>query len=213
MKVLDLSHPVFPGMPVYPGTEPPVFVTGASISAEGFVEKKITLFSHTGTHVDAPAHLIEGARTLDQLPVEQFMGKAVVLGVEGQAGQVIELRDIEKCGSAIEGAEFVLIRTGWSQYWGTERYFSRFPVLSLEAAEWLASHDLKGIGFDTISADPMDTRDYPVHKAFMKRDTIIIENLAHLDLLPETPFLFSCLPISFEDADGSPVRAVGLVAG
>jgi len=213
MKVIDLSHPISPGMPVYPGTEPPVFVTGTSIAQGGFLEKKITLFSHTGTHVDAPAHLIEGAMTLDELPVEQFIGKALVLGLEGCKGPVIGMKDLERFADAVDAAEFVLIRTGWSRYWGTERYFSRFPVLSLEAAEWLASHDLKGIGFDTISADPMDTEDYPVHKAFLKRDTVIVENLAHLDLLPDAPFLFSCLPIRFEDADGSPVRAVGLVVG
>jgi len=213
MQVIDLSHPISPGMPVYPGTEPPVFSTGTSISAEGFVEKKITLFSHTGTHVDAPAHLIEGAMTLDELPLDQFIGKALVLGLEGCKGPVIGMKDLERFTDAVDAAEFVLIRTGWSRYWGTERYFQRFPVLSLEAARWLADFDLKGVGFDTISPDPMDTEDYPVHKAFMKRDTIIIENLAHLDLLPDSPFLFSCLPIKFEDADGSPVRAVGLVAG
>ncbi len=213
MKVIDLSHPVSPGMPVYPGTEPPVFVTGTSIAQAGFLEKKITLFSHTGTHVDAPAHLIEGAMTLDELPVDQFIGKAIVLGLEGCKGPVIDIKDLERFADAVDEAEFVLIRTGWSRHWGTERYFKRFPVLSLEAALWLADFDLKGIGFDTISPDPMDTEDYPVHKAFMKRDTIIIENLAHLDLLPDSPFMFSCLPIKFEDADGSPVRAVGIVEG
>jgi kynurenine formamidase len=211
MKVIDLSHPVSPGMPVYPGTEPPVFVTGASIAQARFLEKKITLFSHTGTHIDAPAHLIEGASTLDQFPVDHFISKAVVVGLEGCKGPVIGIKDLERFADAVEEAAFVLIRTGWSRYWGTDRYFQRFPVLSLEAARWLADFDLNGVGFDTISPDPMDTEDYPVHKAFLERDTIVVENLTRLDRLPDVPFMFSCLPISFEDADGSPVRAVGLV--
>jgi kynurenine formamidase len=96
MKVIDLSHPVSPGMPVYPGTEPPVFVTGTSIAQAGFLEKKITLFSHTGTHVDAPAHLIEGAMTLDELPVDQFIGKAIVLGLEGCKGPVIDIKALDR---------------------------------------------------------------------------------------------------------------------
>ena len=101
MKIIDLSHPISPGMPVYPGTEPPVFVTGASIAKAGFLEKKITLFSHTGTHVDAPAHLIEGASTLDQLPVEQFIGKALVLGLEDCRGPVIGIKDLERFADAV----------------------------------------------------------------------------------------------------------------
>ena len=76
MKIIDLTHSISPRMPVYPGTEPPIFIQGCSIDEIGFLEKKITLYSHTGTHIDAPAHLIKGSKTLDQLPVEHFQGRA-----------------------------------------------------------------------------------------------------------------------------------------
>lgn len=68
-ELIDLTHPIASNMPVYPGTEPPVLITGCTIDESGFLEKKITLYSHTGTHVDAPAHLIKGAKTLDRLPI------------------------------------------------------------------------------------------------------------------------------------------------
>jgi len=77
MKIIDLTHSISPNMPVYPGTEPPVFITGCSIDDISFLEKKITLYSHTGTHMDAPAHLIKGSKTLDLLPIEHFYGKAI----------------------------------------------------------------------------------------------------------------------------------------
>jgi kynurenine formamidase len=103
-----------------------------------------------------------------------------------------------------------LIYTGWSRYWGTDKYFSDYPVLSPESTEWLSRFKLKGIGLDVISADGADSQDFPIHKAFLKNDTVIIENLKNLDLVPIDQFLFSCLPLKLEDADGSPVRAVAL---
>lgn len=208
MNVIDLSHPISPKMPVYPGTEPPVFETGCSIDDMGFLEKKITLYSHTGTHVDAPAHLLKGAKTLDMLPFEHFFGNACLLKLADAKNKTIRLSQLEPHQDAIRKVEFLLIHTGWSRYWETEKYFSNYPVLSLEAAQWLCRFGLKGFGFDTISADEADAEDFPIHKVFLRNDTIIIENLANLDTLPFNQFLFSCFPLNFENADGSPVRAV-----
>jgi arylformamidase len=208
MKIIDLTHRVSPHMPVYPGTEQPVMETDCSIEEEGFLEKKITLYSHTGTHVDAPAHLIKNHTTLDQFPIEHFHGAALRLNFENIKSKTIDAAALEPHGKEIEKVDFLLIHTGWSKYWGTETYFSDYSVLTLEAANWLNKFQLKGIGLDTISADRADTIDYPVHKALLKRDIIIIENLKNLLSLPKACFDFSCFPIKFEDADGSPVRAV-----
>jgi kynurenine formamidase len=84
-------------------------------------------------------------------------------------------------------------------------------VLSLEAANWLSGFGIKGFGLDTISADTVDSQDYQVHKALLQKNIIIIENLANLADLPCNQFEFSCFPLSFEDADGSPVRAVAYI--
>ena len=111
-------------MPVYPGTEPPVFITGCSIDDIGFLEKKITLYSHTGTHMDAPAHLIKGSKTLDMLPIEHFYGKAVLLNFANIKSQAIGIKELEPHQDTIKQVDFLLIHTGWSQYWGTEKYFS-----------------------------------------------------------------------------------------
>ena len=211
MKIIDLTHTVSPNMPVYPGTEQPVFVTGCSIEEDGFLEKKITFYSHTGTHVDAPAHLIKNHNTLDSLSIEHFHGPALMLNFENSGSNLIDVVFLEPYSKNIAIIDFLLIHTGWSKHWGTERYYSGYSVLSLDAANWLSKFKLKGIGLDTISADPADTHDYPVHKAFLQKDTIIIENLRNLLSLPNSPFTFSCFPIKFQEADGSPVRAVAYI--
>ena len=211
MKIVDLSYTVSPDMPVYPGTEQPVFIDACSIEETGFREKKITMYSHTGTHIDAPAHLIKDANTLDFLGIEHFHGSALMLDFENDKLKTIDVPSLEPSEKEIETVDFLLIHTGWSKYWGTEKYFSDYPALTLEAANWLSKYQLKGIGLDTISADVSETADYPIHKVLLKQNTIIIENLINLPSLPGANFTFSCFPIKFEDADGSPVRAVAYV--
>jgi kynurenine formamidase len=211
MKIIDLTHSISPNMPVYPGTEPPVFITGCSIDDVGFLEKKITMYSHTGTHIDAPAHIFNGAKTLDQFSLEHFFGKTFLLNLRLSKKQPITINDLEPHQDLIKNSDFLLLNTGWSQFWNSKSYFHDYPVLSADAASWLINCDLKGVGSDTISADEFDSQDFPIHNIFLSHDVIIIENLTNLDALAENQFLFSCLPLTIEQADGSPVRAVAII--
>jgi kynurenine formamidase len=113
----------------------------------------------------------------------------------------------------ISGASFVLVLTGWDRYWGERRYFSGYPVLSGEAAAWLAARGLKGVGFDALSADAVEAESFVNHLHFFRAGMVIVENLRGLEALVGRRFLFSCLPLKFANADGSPVRAVALLAG
>jgi kynurenine formamidase len=211
MKIVDLTHPITPNMPVYPGTEPPIITTGCSIDEIGFLEKKITFYSHTGTHIDAPAHLIKGHKTLDMLPIEHFYGPALLVDFADVTANSIDIDHLKPFQDQIREADFLLLHTGWNQYWGSEQYFTSYPVLSLKAAHWLSSFDLKGIGLDTISADSADSQDYLIHKTLLAKSMIIIENLTNLAALSCNQFQFSCFPLSLADADGSPVRAVAFL--
>ena len=198
-------------MPVYPGTEQPIFVTGCSLEEDGFLEKKMTMYSHTGTHVDAPAHLIKDAKTLGQLGINHFHGSALLLNFENANESKIELSWLTAYEKKIAAIDFLLLHSGWSAYWGTEKYFSGFKTLTVEAAEWLNTFQLKGIGLDTISADVPETDNYPIHKILLNKNTVIVENLTNLLSLPHSNFTFSCFPLKVENADGSPVRAVAYV--
>ena len=209
--LIDLTHPIHEDMPVYPGTEKPVIITGCSIEQDGFLEKKITFYSHTGTHMDAPAHLIKGGKYLDQYDISHFHGNAMVVHLESNEDKSIDLGILNPGENQLKKIDFLLIHTGWSRYWGTDDYFVNFPVLTPEAAEWVAGIGLKGIGFDTISADSADTLTYPIHKILLGSDMVIVENLANLDHLHEEAFEFSCFPLHFQQADGSPIRAVASI--
>lgn len=209
--LIDLTHPIHEDMPVYPGTEQPVISTGCSIEQDGFLEKKITFYSHTGTHMDAPAHLIKGGKYLDQYDISRFYGSAIVVHLELNEDKSIDLGVLNPVENQLKNIDFLLIHTGWSRYWGTDDYFANFPVLTPEAAEWMAGIGLKGIGFDVISADSADTRTYPIHKILLGSDMVIVENLANLDQLHEGAFEFSCFPLHFQQADGSPIRAVASI--
>lgn len=200
MKIIDLTHVLEEGMPVYPGTEPPILDEANTIERDGFREKKITMYSHTGTHMDAPAHILPGAVTLDSMRVETFYGSACVLD--------LPFSDLASREKMIAASDFLLLRSGWSRHWGSGKYFERFPVLDSKTAEWLTGFGLKGIGLDAISVDPVDSTTLSIHRILLGAGLVIIENLTNLDLLPEDQFDFSCFPLKIQGADGSPVRAV-----
>lgn len=208
-RVQDLSHPITADMPVYPGTEPPVLAQGTTIAEHGFAERRITFFSHTGTHLDAPCHILEGAPALDDLAARRFVGPACVLDARGLA--VVTREHLEPLAETLRGCAFLLLRTGWEAHWGTPRYFEGFPCLSPGAAQWLGAQGLSGVGVDAISVDPVDSSALPVHRALLGAGLVLVENLCNLGALPEKDFLFSALPLPLAGGDGSPVRAVALV--
>lgn len=207
MKLYDLSHLLNNDTPVFPGMKKPVFKPAATIEKDGYRETRFEMDSHTGTHIDAPAHMLENGKTLDQLSVNQFAGKALIISVPKNTKR-IEKDFLVQFEAKLNEAEFVLFKTGWSKHWGTPRYFEDFPTLSEEAVKWLLTFSLKGIGFDAISADPMDSTNYPNHFSILGKGLVIIENLRFPDGLTETEGNFFCFPLFYENADGSPVRAV-----
>jgi arylformamidase len=212
MRVRDLSHTIRAGMPVYPGTEPPLIENPVSLENDGFLEKKLTLYSHTGTHVDAPAHMIADALTLDRFEVGHFIGRAYVVDVSALPDPEIKIENLIPYTQKFRESEFILFFSGWSAFWGSEAYFIDYPLLSKEAAGWLCQFDLKGIGIDMISFDPVDSVDMPVHHILLSREFILIENLTNLAGLRQTSFTFSCLPLKIESADGAPIRAVAVLS-
>jgi len=212
MPVFDLTHSIREGMPVYPGTEPPQFLNASTVEEDGFAEKRITLSSHTGTHMDVPAHMIQGGATLDQLAVDRFCGKAFVVDVRSVNSRTIGRATFEAHKDLVSKVDFVLLRSGWSDLWEDEGYFKGYPVLTSKAAEWLGGFDLKGIGVDMISVDEEGSAEFPIHHILLGQSIIIIENLTNLSALPPAIFDFWCLPLKIEGGDGAPVRAVAVVA-
>ena len=201
---------IYPGMPVFPGTEGPIFDRANTVEKDGFQEAKITMYSHTGTHIDAPAHMLTGGAYLDELEISHFIGDATILDFSEEGTTEIDLESLKPYEKRIRNTEFLILKTGWSKYWGDERYFGDFPALSETAAEWLTGFNLKGIGIDAISIDAMKTTTFAVHKILMPKNIIIIENLTNLEGISKEFFMLSILPLKNKQGDGSPVRAVGI---
>lgn len=211
LKILDLTHVIHDTMPVFPGTEPPIIKNALTIEEHKNREKLITMFSHTGTHMDAPAHMILEGNTLDQLPIDHYLGQGVVVDCRKVENDSIELELLLTYKEAIEKADFVLFCTGWSERWGEENYFDEFPAMSLEAAEWISKQKLKGVGTDAISIDLLSAEEFKVHHVLLGANMVIVENLNGLERLLTESFMLSVLPLKIKEADGSPIRAIAII--
>lgn len=210
MKVIDLTHTIREKMPVYPGTDTPKFSPANSYEKDGFKETMLQMYTHTGTHMDPPAHLFAGRKTLDQFPASQFIGKALVIDCIGLSeGEKITMEQINKYGKTADEVDFLLFHLGWDKRWGTESYFGDYPCIDDEVLEYIINGNYKGIGFDVIGLDPIADDNLTRHKKLFEAcDIVNIENLKNLHLCGSGVFWFSCFPLKFEDSDGSPIRAV-----
>ncbi len=212
MKVIDLTHTIKQGMPVFPGTEPPKLDPASTFEKDGFRETLITMYSHTGTHMDAPAHVRADGITLDEFPAHKFVGKAIVVDCSNLgAGDTIGISYINKYKNIIDDAEFVLFKTGWDKYWNTEKYYGKFPVIDDEVADYLINSNKKGIGLDVISIEDIDSEKLPLHHKVLKNNLVIIENLYNLDQIGDGLFTFCALPLKFINSDGASVRAIAIL--
>ena len=164
------------------------------------------MYSHTGTHLDAPAHMLPDGATLDSYAPEKLAGAAVVVDCRGE--KAITLPLLQRYD--LSGVDFVLFCTGWDRKWGTPAYYEDFPCLTAEAAAYLAALPLKGVGEDSISLDPCDSTDFPNHITLMRAGFINTENLTGLDALLGRRFTFVTLPLKFENADGCSCRAIAM---
>ena len=210
MKVTDLTHVIHSDMPVFQGTEQPIFEKANTLEKDGFEEAKITMYSHTGTHIDAPAHMLNDGPYLDDLDIEHFIGNATILDFSNTDMKLIDVDSLKPYEDKIKKVDFLIIKTGWSKYWGDKRYYEDFPSLSEKSAKWLSAFNLKGIGIDAISIDDMKSNSFAVHKILMPKNILIIENLTNLDSINDEYFILSVLPLKNKNADGSPVRAISI---
>src|ERR1043166_910203 len=169
MPVIDLTQPYAPSTLVWPGSHPPQFTTVENHAEHGCCARAVHLYEHTGTHLDAPAHFVDGAETVDQISAERLVCPLAVIDIAGQAAanpdyalSVADVQRSEKQHGAIPAGSAVLVHTGWGQrYRDAGRYITvdgdgrlRFPGVGREAALWLIEHRrITGIGIDTVGID------------------------------------------------------------
>ncbi len=210
MKIIDLTHTMEEGMPVFPGTKDAYISDEFTLEKNGFNEKLLTLLTHTGTHLDCPKHMLDSTKTTDTVPLEAFYGTACVFDCRQSAVEGFitpEMLIMDK----LQQVDFALFYTGWDKLWGDEKYFEGFPTFSENTTELLIKNKIKAVGLDFISADRSDSSDFKNHKKLLSNDCLIIENLTGLENLIDKAFIFSCFPLKIKAGDGSPIRAVAII--
>ncbi|TDN88455.1 cyclase family protein [Microbacterium sp. BK668] len=210
--LLDLSHPLHDGMMVYPG-DPGVSIGPAlSLDADGVAVGRIAMGSHTGTHVDAPAHTVPGGRSMAEVGLEELVGEAIVLRVTGLADeQVLGWDDLSADGELPESLPpIVILDTDWARWFGDDRAL-RHPSLDPSAARELMRRGMRVLAVDTLSPDPTAASDgaFPVHEAVLGGDGLIVENVCGLARLPSRVRV-GFFPLRLV-GDGAPVRGVAFI--
>ena len=180
---------------------------------------KFSMSVHTGSHVEGPNHAVEGALSIDRLPLERFLGEGVRLDLRGK-GEMTEL-GVSDLEGALNGGglrdKIAVLNTGWMEAAPDRRaFFMKGPVLTESAARWIVGQEVKTLAVD-FEIDRLTDKspthdDFVAHQALLGGGVPIIEFIRNLHLLPETGFQIIALPLPMAGADGSPVRAVGVVS-
>ena len=184
-----------------------------TIARNGSNVSRLTIGSHTGTHLDAPVHFIEGAAAVSDVNLSSLVGPAIVVDVRGKGFHAaITWDDIAPQAGKLGPEVVLLLCTGWSQHWGKEGYM-KSPHLTEEAARKIVECGVRVVGIDVFSVDGevlQGSRETnAVHHLLLGNGILIAENLTNVEaLLDGSAYSVSLLPLNFQGCDGSPIRAV-----
>jgi kynurenine formamidase len=214
-RLVDLSVPVGPRTVVYPGDPTPRFTVHSTVERDGFNLLDVHLGSQSGTHVDAPYHFEDDAPRIDEVPLERFLGPAVVVDATG-AGERgrITWEYVEPVAERLAEGVVVLLHTGWAERYGAPEYFAN-PFLDADACRRILARGARTICIDAINLDETPDEDhpgegFPVHHLIAGAGGVIGENFRNLGRVDWADPFVMCLPIALEGADGAPVRAVAV---
>lgn len=204
--IYDVSVPIINTMPVWP-SDPVVKLTRKTHPSRDKSHivrvTSIEMGSHTGTHIDAPYHMIEDGRRLNQIPLETLLGPALVLEIPGVRS--IKPSDLKKFN--FSGIQRILFKTDNSQHWNDGKFYEEFVYLEPEAAEFLVDRDIKLVGIDYLSIDKFNSESHPTHFVLLTRNVVIIEGL-NLSHVPPGRYHMTALPLNLQELDGAPTRVI-----
>ena len=233
-KIIDLTHS-FDAQTIAWPTEKIGFELKQNfkgVTKSGFFYFSNTFCSpeHSGTHLDAPMHFGERSWTSSDIPVERYVGKAVVIDISRQSNinpdyalTQDDLKEWETRNGLIPKDAIVLLRTGWSARWPDKKSYLgddtpgdvsklHFPSYSAEAVSFLVSQrGVKMIGVDTASIDIGQSQDFKVHRIVGAANVPALENLSDLDRLPETGATLIALPMKIGKGSGAPTRVIAFI--
>jgi len=206
-RVVDLTLSLVSG-------EKGIYIEPAQrLEIEGWNATTLSLYSHCGTHIDAPVHFGVGVQTIDTIPVENLIGPAWVADIRPVEPRVlIEPEHLGAIAEQFKPGESLLICTGWSDYYGQDKYRNELPRVSAKLAQWCVDKNVKMLGVEPPSvADVNDIDELnTVHRTLFKGGVIVVEGLANLTSLSRPKVTFIALPLKIAGGDGAPARAVAI---
>jgi arylformamidase len=209
MKTYDISVPIEPGMVVWEG-DPPVSAYRTASLENGDIANvtRLDMGAHTGTHIDAPLHFLDGRPGADRLDLDTLIGPAQVR--EFRVEKEITAGDLE-AASIPAGTLRLLCKTSNSRLWSERpnRFTVDFVGISASGAEWLVERGIRLVGIDYLGIERAESVEQgaPVHHVLLGAGAVILEGL-DLSEVPEGEYQLICLPLKIKDSDGAPCRAV-----
>lgn len=202
-KIIDISLPLSDKTVVYPGNVPLVIETHAHMPEASTHLSKITMGTHTGTHIDAPMHAVIGANTLDQIPLDTFVGVCRVIDATHRlAGECVKKEDL---GDVLAG-ERILIKTS-NSIRGFDSFYDDYVYLDGDAADWLADMSVGLVGIDYLSIKQRGSKDQRPHTSLLENNIPIIEGI-NLNHVEAGHYEMICLPLNFVGVEGGPARII-----
>jgi len=225
--VHDLTHTFTSKTPVFPAFKPIQIKPKFSIAKDGFFANEITFDEHTGTHMDAPAHFVQGSATADKLPADKFIAPLAVINIESRAAKdadaVVTIDDVtawEKQHGRLPAGAFVAMYSGWGARIGNVGRFlnkdakgtMHAPGFSEDAAKFLTKErDIVGVGVDTLSLDIAAASKFVAHLAFLGAGKYGVELIANLNAVPPSGATIVVGGPKHEGASGGPCRVYALI--
>lgn len=208
-RIIDLSIILYDGIR---GLETEPRTTFAEM---GYATTTLHLYSHAGTHMDAPRHFLDGGDSIDNVPLDRCVGPALVADLtHKEANSLISVEDLTPFADRIGAGRRVLLRTDWSLHAEMDDYRTHMPRISRELARWFVDREISLLGVETPSVASlrpgMGEELIEVHQILLKAGIVIVEGLANLHQLRRDEVHLIVLPLKIRGCDGSPVRAIAI---
>jgi kynurenine formamidase len=226
-RVIDLSHPIYPGIPLWKGDPAVKFEAVTELEREGYFLRRFTIGEHSATHMNAPNSFFPDAVGIDAYPAESLVIPAVTIDRRAQASgnpdYALSQADLiawEQQHGSIPAGSIVLLYTGWQEKWTTPADFlnldaagsPHFPGFSAAATDWLlAERSIAGVGIDTHGVDGGQDRTFATNRQVLAQHGIVLENLTNLDQLPPIGATIAIGRLKLQDGSGSPVSVLAFV--
>lgn len=206
MKVLDLTLTYEEGM------RGVAFEPARTKAADGWNAKTLHLYSHAGTHMDAPFHFEVNEQTIDDFEVNRFICDAWVIPIDAYPKQKIKLVDLGRFAGLIKQGDGIILKTGWAKFVDDNKYREELPGIHESLAHWLVEKKINMLAVEPPSiADVMDMEEVTkIHEILLGGDIIIVEGLTNLETLSKEKVRLVALPLKIKDGDGAPARVIAI---